>query len=90
MGRRPAPSSPIPTALGLAAPALPRANAGHATIGATPPPPLARPITPRHEPCHRSYNSHEGDLDAIFKALGDDPGKAKKYPPADATVFARK
>ena len=88
MGRRPAPSSPIPTA--LAAPALRRANAGHATIGATPLSPIGPPITPRHAPCHRSYNSHEGDLDAIFKALGDDPGKAKKYPPADATVFARK
>ena len=36
------------------------------------------------------YVKHSGDLDLIFKDLGDHPGKAKKYPPADAEEFARK
>ncbi len=34
------------------------------------------------------YSRHRGDLDAIFTELGEDPGKAKKYPPLDAEDFA--
>ena len=62
-------------------------NTSSTTTAAPPPPP--GPRRP-HRPRRRRYNSKDGDLDAIFKELGDDPGKAKKYPPADATVFARK
>ena len=27
------------------------------------------------------YNTHAGNINAIFAELGDDPGKALKYPP---------
>jgi hypothetical protein len=33
---------------------------------------------------------YPGDLDLIFSELGEDPGKAKKYPPSDAEDFATK
>ncbi len=36
------------------------------------------------------YTKHGGDLDAIFRELKEDPGKAKKYPPDDADAFADK
>ena len=36
------------------------------------------------------YEQHSGDLVAIFAALGDNPGKAIKYPPSDAREFASK
>jgi hypothetical protein len=36
------------------------------------------------------YASHGGNLEAIFAELGDDPGKALKYPPKDAAEFAKK
>mmetsp|Transcript_46141 Transcript_46141/g.59276 ORF Transcript_46141/g.59276 Transcript_46141/m.59276 type:complete len:239 (-) Transcript_46141:304-1020(-) len=36
------------------------------------------------------YNEHLGDLDKIFDDLGEDPNKAKKYPPNDALDFASK
>jgi len=36
------------------------------------------------------YTKHQGDLGAIFAELGEDPGKAKKYPPTDANDFAAK
>lgn len=36
------------------------------------------------------YNDKGGNLEDIFDTLGEDPGKALKYPPADATTFARK
>ena len=36
------------------------------------------------------YEKCNGDLDAIFKELNEDPGKAKKYPPKDAEDFASK
>ena len=36
------------------------------------------------------YKKYSGDLDEIFDELGEDPGKAKKYPPENAKVFARK
>jgi hypothetical protein len=36
------------------------------------------------------YMKHGGDLVAIFGELGDNPGKALKYPPADAQEFAVK
>lgn len=36
------------------------------------------------------YESHGGNLEAIFTELGDDPGKALKYPPKDAAEFAKK
>jgi len=36
------------------------------------------------------YEKYSGNLDDIFEELGEDPGKAKKYPPENAKVFARK
>jgi len=36
------------------------------------------------------YVKHGGDLVAIFAVLGEDPGKALKYPPKDAAEFAAK
>ncbi len=36
------------------------------------------------------YLKHDGDLDAIFDELKEDPGKAKKYPPENERVFATK
>ncbi len=36
------------------------------------------------------YETHAGDIAAIFAELGDDPGKALKYPPKDANEFATK
>jgi hypothetical protein len=42
------------------------------------------------EPLIELYGKHAGDLTAIFAELGDHPGKALKYPPADANEFATK
>ena len=36
------------------------------------------------------YNRFGGDLRAIFDHLGENPGKALKYPPKDAADFAAK
>mmetsp|Transcript_25369 Transcript_25369/g.30064 ORF Transcript_25369/g.30064 Transcript_25369/m.30064 type:complete len:524 (-) Transcript_25369:201-1772(-) len=36
------------------------------------------------------YTQHKGDIKAIFEVLGENPGKALKYPPADASTFAKK
>mmetsp|Transcript_9412 Transcript_9412/g.35243 ORF Transcript_9412/g.35243 Transcript_9412/m.35243 type:complete len:98 (+) Transcript_9412:132-425(+) len=36
------------------------------------------------------YTKHAGDLAAIFAELGENPGKAQKYPPSSATEFATK
>jgi len=36
------------------------------------------------------YGDHSGNLEAIFDVLGEDPGKALKYPPKDAKGFATK
>lgn len=36
------------------------------------------------------YGDHSGNLEAIFEVLGEDPGKALKYPPKDAMEFATK
>jgi hypothetical protein len=36
------------------------------------------------------YGDHSGNLEAIFDVLGEDPGKALKYPPKDAKEFATK
>jgi hypothetical protein len=36
------------------------------------------------------YVKHKGDLDEIFSELNENPGKAKKYPPENETVFAEK
>ena len=36
------------------------------------------------------YNAHSGDLSAIFAALGEDPSKAKKYPPPNASTVRDK
>ncbi|CAN0352123.1 unnamed protein product [Pylaiella littoralis] len=41
------------------------------------------------EPYQRLFQHHEGDLRAIFNALGENPGKALKYPPKNAVEFAR-
>jgi len=42
------------------------------------------------KPLVELYEKHVGDLEKIFKELGDNPGKALKYPPNDAKEFARK
>mmetsp|Transcript_2399 Transcript_2399/g.5220 ORF Transcript_2399/g.5220 Transcript_2399/m.5220 type:complete len:107 (+) Transcript_2399:58-378(+) len=34
------------------------------------------------------YNKFGGDIDRIFDELGENPGKAKKYPPKSAEDFA--
>jgi hypothetical protein len=36
------------------------------------------------------YGAHGGNLMAVFDVLGEDPGKALKYPPANAAEFATK
>lgn len=36
------------------------------------------------------YNKHDGDLDKIFDTFSENPNKAKKYPPRNATEFAEK
>ena len=36
------------------------------------------------------YNKFDGDLDLIFDELQENPGKAKKYPPSSAQVFAER
>ena len=36
------------------------------------------------------YTDCAGDVKKIFDKLQEDPGKALKYPPADAAEFARK
>lgn len=36
------------------------------------------------------YTKNNGDTDAIFEQLGEDPYKVKKYPPKDAEEFGRK
>ena len=36
------------------------------------------------------FTSMDGDVDALFDKLGENPYKAKKYPPADAAEFGRK
>jgi len=45
---------------------------------------------PSLAPLKALYSTHGGDLTAIFAELGDDPGKAIKYPPKDADEFATK
>lgn len=45
---------------------------------------------PSLAPLKALYATHGGDLVAIFAELGDDPGKAIKYPPKDADEFATK
>lgn len=48
-------------------------------------------ITPEDlAPLEELYERHKGNLRNIFAELGDDPGKAMKYPPRDAQEFARK
>jgi hypothetical protein len=72
--------------------------AGHYTYEAkttkTPPsPPPAAPMAaedPMLAALAALYNSHGGDLAAIFGVLGEDPKKALKYPPKDAAAFATK
>ncbi|CAM9951602.1 unnamed protein product [Ectocarpus fasciculatus] len=41
------------------------------------------------EPYERLFRQHKGDLRAMFDELGEDPGKALKYPPSNAEEFAR-
>ncbi|CAM9115474.1 unnamed protein product [Ectocarpus sp. 13 AM-2016] len=41
------------------------------------------------EPYERLFRQHKGDLRAMFDKLGEDPGKALKYPPSNAEEFAR-
>ncbi|CAM9841509.1 unnamed protein product [Ascophyllum nodosum] len=41
------------------------------------------------EPYRKLFHEHNGNLRAIFDDLGEDPGKALKYPPANADEFAR-
>ncbi|CAM9364442.1 unnamed protein product [Ectocarpus sp. 8 AP-2014] len=41
------------------------------------------------EPYERLFHQHKGDLRAMFDDLGEDPGKALKYPPPNAEEFAR-
>ena len=36
------------------------------------------------------YDDMEGDVEQIFGALGENPGKAIKYPPKDGDEFAQK
>jgi hypothetical protein len=36
------------------------------------------------------YNKFGGDLDRIFDEIGENPGKAKKYPPKSAEEFAER
>ena len=36
------------------------------------------------------YDKHGGKIEPLFEELGDHPGKALKYPPADADEFAKK
>merc|ERR1740130_1196499 len=36
------------------------------------------------------YTKHGGDIKAVFEVLGENPGKALKYPPADADTFGAK
>ena len=36
------------------------------------------------------FTEMDGDIDRIFETLGENPYKAKKYPPADAEEFGRK
>lgn len=36
------------------------------------------------------YNRHSGDVNAIFAELGENPEKAHRHPPANATEFATK
>ena len=36
------------------------------------------------------HTEMDGDIDRIFETLGENPYKAKKYPPADAEEFGRK
>ncbi|CAM9911518.1 unnamed protein product [Scytosiphon promiscuus] len=40
------------------------------------------------EPYVKLFQRHNGDLRAMFDDLGEDPGKAIKYPPANAQAFA--
>jgi hypothetical protein len=50
----------------------------------------AEPVASDLEPLTNLYLLHEGDLEKIFSELGDHPGKALKYPPANAVEFAEK
>jgi len=45
---------------------------------------------PSLAPIIQLYEKHEGDIEKIFAELGDNPGKALKYPPSDANEFAVK
>eukprot|EP00620_Florenciella_sp_RCC1587_P012483 CAMPEP_0182556486 /NCGR_PEP_ID=MMETSP1324-20130603/737_1 /TAXON_ID=236786 /ORGANISM="Florenciella sp., Strain RCC1587" /LENGTH=103 /DNA_ID=CAMNT_0024768387 /DNA_START=38 /DNA_END=349 /DNA_ORIENTATION=+ len=36
------------------------------------------------------WNNHGGDIEAIYAELGENPGKAIKYPPSGAEDFAQK
>ena len=36
------------------------------------------------------FTSMDGDIDQLFEKLGENPYKAKKYPPASAAEFGRK
>uniref|UniRef100_A0A7S2SCV1 Uncharacterized protein n=1 Tax=Rhizochromulina marina TaxID=1034831 RepID=A0A7S2SCV1_9STRA len=36
------------------------------------------------------YDKYNGSLDDIFDELGENPSKAKKYPPRDAEDFAQR
>jgi hypothetical protein len=43
-----------------------------------------------HDTLKDLYDKHAGNLIEIFAELGDNPGKALKYPPKDRDDFAKK
>ena len=53
-------------------------------LSVSPPPP------PPHPGLAKLYDDMEGDVEQIFGALGENPGKAIKYPPKDGLEFAEK
>lgn len=52
--------------------------------------PKVNPDDATKAPLLELYEKHNGDIKAIFAALGDHPGKALKYPPESADEFATK
>ena len=55
----------------------------------------SRPAPPKAsddvlDPLVELYDKHGGNLSKIFAELGEDPGKAMKYPPATGPEFAAK
>mmetsp|Transcript_1504 Transcript_1504/g.2053 ORF Transcript_1504/g.2053 Transcript_1504/m.2053 type:complete len:105 (+) Transcript_1504:138-452(+) len=42
------------------------------------------------ERLEKLWDNHDGDIEAIYEELGENPGKCLKYPPSNGSEFGQK